>query len=118
MICDSWVQQLRLAACDESQVIVLVDDRTKGLRQRGNDWVAKWPIIGLEVTSIADQKRRRAYLCQYPKTLAKKTCPMIETIPQGCDCPDSVETIRRQIHLQVDEVVAYCQSCEAPFFQF
>jgi len=43
---------------------------------------------------------------------------MIEAIPQGCDCPDSTEAIRRQIQQQVDQILAHCVTCEATFFQF
>ncbi len=43
---------------------------------------------------------------------------MSETIPEGCDCPDSTATLRRQLHQQVDQIIAYCETCEAPFIQF
>ncbi len=43
---------------------------------------------------------------------------MIEPIPPGCDCPDSVEAIGRQIHQQVEQITAWCQSCQTPFWDF
>jgi hypothetical protein len=43
---------------------------------------------------------------------------MSEVIPEGCDCPDSVEGLRCQIRLQVDQLIAFCETCETPFFEF
>jgi hypothetical protein len=43
---------------------------------------------------------------------------MSERIASGCDCPDSVEALDRQIHQQVDQIMAYCQSCQTPFSLF
>jgi hypothetical protein len=43
---------------------------------------------------------------------------MSEITAPGCDCPDSAETLSRQIHEQVDEIIAYCQSCQTSFARF
>ena len=43
---------------------------------------------------------------------------MSEPITDGCDCPDSLEALRGQIHGQVDRILNYCESCDAPFFGF
>jgi hypothetical protein len=43
---------------------------------------------------------------------------MSEITAPGCDCPDSAETLGRQIHEQVDEIITYCQSCQTSFARF
>jgi hypothetical protein len=43
---------------------------------------------------------------------------MSETIPDGCDCPDSLPALRERIHRQTNHIIAYCESCEDPFFRF
>ena len=43
---------------------------------------------------------------------------MSETIPEGCDCPESLEALRRQIQEQVGRILSDCENCDAPFFEF
>jgi hypothetical protein len=43
---------------------------------------------------------------------------MSEPIVAGCDCPDSVEALSGQIHEQVEDILAYCHSCQTSFSGF
>jgi|HubBroStandDraft_1064217.scaffolds.fasta_scaffold47332_2 hypothetical protein len=43
---------------------------------------------------------------------------MSEAIAPGCDCPDSAEALERQIHQQVEQITAWCQTCQRPFWDF
>jgi len=43
---------------------------------------------------------------------------MIEPMAPGCDCPESLQALREHIQQQLDRVLTFCQTCEAPFFQF
>jgi hypothetical protein len=43
---------------------------------------------------------------------------MNETIPDGCNCPDSLEALRLEIYRQVDRIIDHCQTCREPFFRF
>jgi hypothetical protein len=43
---------------------------------------------------------------------------MVEPIAPGCDCPDSTEALGRQIQQQVEQITAWCQTCQTPFADF